>query len=227
MRLARIRGHHIWLTPMTNNSVVIDAGAHRGEFSAEIIRRFGCQCHVVEANPDFAETLSLIAARSITIAALSAADGRATFHLSQNPEGSSLFDGDSSTTTIEVEEISLPMLMKRIGVEEIDLLKLDIEGAEFELIASTPDDVLRRIKQITVEFHDFKPQFRDRGLFETARERLNDLGFVCCNMAFRSHGDVLFLSRERIGLRFWRCVYARWIARYVAKMDMLLAGQNG
>ena len=221
MRLASVRGHHIWPAPLTKDSVVVDAGAHRGEFSVEIIRRFGCQCHLVEANPRLVETLIVARAKSITTAALGARDGRGMLHVSENPEATGLFDAGSATTSVEVETISLATLMQRRGITEIDILKLDIEGAEFDLIASTPDQILQRINQITVEFHDFKPAFRGRGLFENARARLQLMGFDCCNMAFRTHGDVLFLNRARLRLVATQRIYFQFCARWIEKMNQL------
>jgi FkbM family methyltransferase len=203
--------------------VVIDAGAHRGEFSAEIIRRFGCQCHAIEANPEFAKKLGVIGAASVTMAALSADVGHANLHVSVNLEASTLFADAVTRTTIEVETISLSALIQRLGITQIDLLKLDIEGAEFELIGSTPDDTLKRVGQITVEFHDFMPTFCARGLYENARARLSELGFDCCNMAFRTHGDVLFLNRERLGLDRLQSIYARRLARYFEKAKASLS----
>jgi FkbM family methyltransferase len=222
MRLASVRGHHIWPAPLTRDSVVVDAGAHRGEFSAEIIRRFGCQCHLVEANPRLVKTLIVARAESITAAALDARDGRGMLHVSENPEATGLFDAGSASIGVEVETISLATLMQRLGIAMIDILKLDIEGAEFDLIASTPDQILQRINQITVEFHDFKPAFCGRGLFENSRKLLEALGFICCNMAFRTHGDVLFLNRHRLHIELWESLYARWFARYVAKLTKLV-----
>jgi hypothetical protein len=115
--------------------------------------------------------------------------------------------------------------MRRLGITKIDLLKLDIEGAEFDLIAVTPNQILQRISQIAVEFHDFKPAFRNRELFENARDRLIALGFICCNMAFRTNGDVLFLNPGRTGLRLWQSFYARWFGRYDAKLRKFLRCQ--
>jgi FkbM family methyltransferase len=221
MRLASVRGHHIWPAPLTKDSVVVDAGAHHGEFSAEIIRRFGCRCHLVEANPRLVETLIVAHAKSITTAALDARDGRGMLHVSENPEATGLFDAGSATTSVEVETTSLATLMQRLGIINIDILKLDIEGAEFDLIASTPNQILQRINQITVEFHDFKPAFRGRGLFENARARLQSIGFDCCNLAFRTHGDVLFLNRARLQLAAGQRVYFQFCARWIEKMNQL------
>jgi FkbM family methyltransferase len=221
MRLASVRGHHIWPAPLTKDSVVVDAGAHHGEFSAEIIRRFGCRCHLVEANPRLVETLIVAGAESITPAALDARDGRGMLHVSENPEATGLFDAGFATTSVEVETISLATLMQRLDIAKIDILKLDIEGAEFDLIASTPNQILQRIDQIAVEFHDFKPAFRGRGLFENARARLQSMGFDCCNMAFRTHGDVLFLNRTRLRLIARQRIYFQFCARWIEKMSQL------
>jgi FkbM family methyltransferase len=221
MRLASVRGHHIWPAPLTKDSVVVDAGAHRGEFSAEIIRRFGCHCHLVEANPKLVETLIVAGAESITTAALDARDGRGMLHVSENPEATRLFDAGSATIGVEVETISLATLMQRLDIAKIDILKLDIEGAEFDLIASTPNQILQRINQITVEFHDFKPAFRGRRLFENARARLQSMGFDCCNLAFRTHGDVLFLNRTRLRLMTRQRIYFQFCARWIEKMNQL------
>lgn len=123
--------------------------------------------------------------------------------------------------TLEVEVVSLSTLMKRVGATDLALLKLDIEGAEFDVLAATPVEVLRRIAQITVEFHDFMPQFAGRGLFESARTRLAACGFICCPMSVRTHGDVFFLNRELISLTFGQSFYLQHLARYVSKAKLL------
>ena len=38
------------------------------------------------------------------------------------------------------------------------VLKIDVEGAEWESFLATPDDVFRRIDQMVIEFHGFKEQ---------------------------------------------------------------------
>ena len=220
MRLSCIRGHHIWPAPLKRDSIVIDAGAHRGQFSAEIIHRFGSQCHLVEANPTLAAELSVMGARSITKAALSAEDGSAPLYLSENPESSSLAPSPTSPLarrTVEVETITLGSLMERLSARKVDLLKLDVEGAEFGLIETTSQDILRRIDQLTVEFHDFQPRFSGAGLFEKARGRLESIGFICAIMSFRTHGDVLFLNGTSLDIPEISRAYLRSMARFIEK----------
>ena len=218
MSISSLRGHHFWTDHLDEQSVVIDAGAHQGEFSAELARRFGCRCHLIEANPALAGKLVAPPNGSVTRGALGPQDGRAAFQLDANMEASRLSTaGQGILATVEVDVVSLPTLMTRTGATELALLKLDVEGAEFDILATTPVEVLRRIAQITVEFHDFMPGFAGRGLFETARARLATCGFICCPMSVRSHGDVFFLNRARVPLNAWQSGYVQHLARYVSK----------
>jgi len=217
--LARVRGHTIWTKQLVPGSVVVDAGAHQGEFSREMKERFGCVCWPVEANPRLAARLRDDGFANTIPAALGASDGKTCFIFRDNSESSSVIprEMDTLADAVEVATITLPTLMQRAGLAWIDLLKLDIEGAEFDLLESTPDYVLRSIGQITVEFHDFFPEFRGRGLFNRVRERLAALGFACWPMAFRTNGDVLVLNLRSSGLGAFRCwkhaVFGRWVMK--------------
>ena len=218
--LHRIRGHAVWDRSLGPTSIIIDAGAHRGEFSREIHRRFGSRCLLIEANPHLALKLQPPPGGTVIHAALSANDGTARFVFRANPEGGSIsvHSGDAGNETSEIKAVSLATLLREQGISRIDLLKLDIEGAEFPLLEQTPDAILTGIGQITVEFHDFLPEFDGRGLFQAARARLEGLGFVCCLMAFRTHGDVLFLNRQRVGLSSAALTRIAWGGRWVFKL---------
>ena len=61
----------------------------------------------------------------------------------------------SGVGSIEVDGITFQRFMETCGIDQIDLMKLDIEGSEVELLESLPNDVLDRIDQMTVAFHDF------------------------------------------------------------------------
>ncbi len=51
--------------------------------------------------------------------------------------------------------ITFRELRRRAGVDRIDLLKIDIEGAEIGMFDDCTDEELSSIGQITVEFHAF------------------------------------------------------------------------
>jgi FkbM family methyltransferase len=54
---------------------------------------------------------------------------------------------------IEVEGMTIEMILDQAGFTEVDLLKVDVEGAEYKLFAETPDSVLRRCQRIGLEYH--------------------------------------------------------------------------
>ncbi|MEM3373006.1 MAG: FkbM family methyltransferase [Candidatus Anstonellales archaeon] len=55
----------------------------------------------------------------------------------------------------EVDAISLEKVFKLCQIDKIDLLKLDCEGAEYEIILSSSSDTLRKISKIVLEYHRF------------------------------------------------------------------------
>jgi FkbM family methyltransferase len=89
----------------------------------------------------------------------------------------------------EVETISLPDLFAREGVERCSLLKCDIEGAEFDVFAATPPEVLDRIDALAVEVHtsaELPP-----GEVDALRARLAGAGFdVTVEKGWRYQGSM-------------------------------------
>ncbi len=58
----------------------------------------------------------------------------------------------------DVQALAIPTLMRRHGLQSIDLLKVDIEGAEHELFSEASDDWLSVTRCIVVETHErFRP----------------------------------------------------------------------
>ena len=68
---------------------------------------------------------------------------------------------DNEHDCITTPSLSVASLMKRYNIPTIDLLKLDIEGAEKEVL-STADQWIEKVKTIAVEVHDWlKPGCSD------------------------------------------------------------------
>ena len=57
-----------------------------------------------------------------------------------------------SDNSVLVKSETLNSLIERVG--EIDLLKIDIEGAEYDLLEKTDIELLSKAKNIILEFHD-------------------------------------------------------------------------
>jgi hypothetical protein len=103
----------------------------------------------------------------------------------------------SATGSISVPACDLPTFLARHQIPRVDLLKVDIEGAEIELFGAIPDALLRDIPQIALEGHDFLGAVAKADL-KALRRRLESLGFLWIAFSLRSAFDVLCLQRAML-----------------------------
>ena len=149
----------------------------RGDFYRAFAKRFRPGRYVaVEANPALAEKLRSLPGVEVFNRAVAAADGPVRFGLRENPEASRLAE-DADESGVVVAGRTLNSLLAEAGLDRIDLLKVDIEGAELPLILDTPPETLRRIAQITIEYHDFCG-IHTPAQVERMIDRLREVGFT-------------------------------------------------
>jgi FkbM family methyltransferase len=186
----------------------VDFGGNRGAFSQAAEARFGLKpALIVEANPELARKLRENAGWTVENCAVSSRDGVLSFNIAANDEGSSILAlpdqsalGCTAVGTVSVQSRTLESLAAALPPGPIDLLKVDIEGAEVEVLLTSPESVLRRFSQITVEFH-CDPVFGFGGRAEVERviARMRSLGFECLWFDF-TFRDVLFVHHRQLGL---------------------------
>jgi FkbM family methyltransferase len=61
--------------------------------------------------------------------------------------------GERVLRTVEVQTTSLADLLDAHALSRVDLLKMDCEGAEYEILYRTPEPYLDRIREIRMEYH--------------------------------------------------------------------------
>lgn len=74
--------------------------------------------------------------------------------------------------TIDVPVRTFDDLMDEAGFDAVDFLKIDIEGAEYDLLDRAGDDRLRRCRAIGLEWHANRP-------WQDLWKRLESAGFRC------------------------------------------------
>ena len=192
------RGHTFFSSSSLAGGLVIDGGAHRCEFANIMASTYDSR--VVALEPNAALSIDHLHPNiELARAALSNGDSDGLLYLNENPEGSSIISDGSKhiedEVTVLVKFRCLRSLVEEFEIDRIALLKLDIEGAEFEVIRSIDEDLAGRIHQITVEFHPADPkQGLEMARMESAFLHLAEHGFHMCRSSYHGYGDVLFLN---------------------------------
>ncbi len=130
-----------------NAGAVVDLGCHPWDWSAAFIGRK----RVVGADP-FADP---VPGAELFRGIIGPACGSAV--ISQCDGFSSVFTNDSAKGQVEktVQMLSWPRFRQRFNLDQIAVLKINIEGSEWPLLASMGADDFDGIDQIAVSFHDF------------------------------------------------------------------------
>jgi FkbM family methyltransferase len=202
--LVELRGHTFYAPAIGAGSVVVDLGANRGEFSAALAASFGCRCYAVEASPVLYVALPDSPLISKFNCAIAASDGERALYLSDNPEAGStnsrFAEAWGARGRVVVKAVRLDTFLRSQGIEDVDLLKCDIEGSELEVFSSLADETISRVRQFSVEFHDFIDPAQASAVARI-RTRLATLGFfqVTPSMPYGNQ-NVLFLNRARVTL---------------------------
>jgi len=148
-------------------SVVFDCGAYLGDFAAELAQRYQCEVFCFEPMTRHFEQLSKRFANSSRIVCLNygiAANSRAE-QISVEGEASSLFRTKASAEIETVRFVGLDEALKLAGGRKIDLLKLNIEGGEFELLETIlARNLASHFRHIQVQFHQVIPDYHERWL---------------------------------------------------------------
>lgn len=173
LQMLTLRGHTFMPGPLSHRSTVVDLGAHKGEFASQMRGLFGCRVIAVEANPDLANQIRRSPGIEVMECAVTGRDGDATFHIAQNPEASSI-NGEGEPVTVKT--VTLRTLLNSAQVDHVDLLKVDIEGAEVDMFDSLTDEDLRRCDQFSVEWHDFCGLVNENDI-DRVVARLRHVGF--------------------------------------------------
>lgn len=71
--------------------------------------------------------------------------------ISNRGGNSSLINLDDEIQS-KISTITMENLFSLYDIKEVDLMKIDIEGAEFDLIINTPPETLSKIKHLVLEF---------------------------------------------------------------------------
>jgi len=182
-----VEPNYIYKDTFDNSSILIDVGcASDPDLSKHMLNKYGLRAFGVD--PTLKHAFALRALEENTKgrfkhiqAAVTVKDGKITFYETFDKESGSAVSHHSNATneatkSYEVESVSLKTLLARAGVTKVDFLKLDLEGAEYELLKNITAEDLKPFKQLFVEFHHHCTSYSKRDTKATVQS-LCDKGF--------------------------------------------------
>jgi FkbM family methyltransferase len=146
---------------LKNPRNIIDIGGHIGLFSIEKALKYSSSVvWSYEPNKDtfeiFSENVAMNNIKNIKIfdIGVSSKAGKHLFYKDRNPSVSGFYKASSKHTKDIIGTISLEDVFRINKIKYCDLLKIDCEGAEFEILLNTPDHIFKKIGKLLVEYHD-------------------------------------------------------------------------
>lgn len=156
--------NYIFRNWFDSSSTIIDVGCgYEAEFSVSMIARYNLKAFAVDPTKKHAPYLQEIEKKEKgkfkhLALAVAPENGRIIFNESVSHESGSVLTEhvnirQDEIRSYEVECVNLKGLVDKTGLQKIDLLKLDIEGLEYNLLSRVSEDDLKPFRQIFVEFH--------------------------------------------------------------------------
>lgn len=154
------------------DSVVIDIGAYQGEWAKHIWMRYGCRPIVIEPGPRIVG----FEHGEIINKAAGVQDGKQKFG------GAFYYSSSREAGETEYETFDINSLLSKY--DEIALVKINIEGAEYGLLEHIyRSDLMRRIKNLQIQFHLIEAEDSTMR-YEVISELLNETHSVAWEYPF-------------------------------------------
>lgn len=175
----------VWVNELYSNHfkikqdfTIFDIGGHIGTFSMYAAKK-ASKGKVIAFEP-FKESYDLFN-NNMTInkinnvklikKAVSSKEGKAEFFINEENKGSnSLHLKTSKMITVD----TTTLLKETKNFEHIDLLKLDCEGAEFEILMKSPENVIKKFDRMVIEYHPLNKNLNEQTLIKY----LKGLGYL-------------------------------------------------
>lgn len=149
--------------PLDSSSVVFDVGGYEGQWASDIFSMYLCTVHIFEPMSKFAARITTRFMRNphMKVYAYGLAGKNTTAQMAALADGSSIFRQSAQTETTQLRDVM--DVIAELGVERIDLLKLNIEGGEYELLERIIENGFHtKIRDIQVQFHAIAADSEER-----------------------------------------------------------------
>lgn len=205
--------HHFKNAGVVFPVVIIDVGANKGQWFSECRKHFKCSMHLFDADKDNYEDLhdEVIKSREkygsfptpITIALLGEEKGKKVkFYKTQgdNNTGNSIYlENTKYFDNHYVEELETDTLDNLIGdkYDKIDLLKIDVQGAELNVLSGAKEKVLPKCDLILMEV-SFLEYNKGAPLVKDVINFMDELGYQAIDIIGKNYFAYDFIQADML-----------------------------
>jgi FkbM family methyltransferase len=154
---------------LTPESIVFDTGGYKGEWSEVIARTYDPHIFIFEPVGEFALDLMRKLSGNKKIRVLEYGLGPRTelTRIYRNGSASSLYRTSPAIEKVHIRDIPTAVCevlnVESVGYARVDLVCINIEGAEYDLLQAIFDSGLaHRFREIMIQFHPLFPDSYDR-----------------------------------------------------------------
>lgn len=169
---------------LNSGSVVVDIGGYTGAWSAKINDIYSPRLFVLEPVGQFLTVLKEKFSGHPNVKVCGYGLGAAgSYDIYVQGDGSSMFTGSDTGTKETITIKSIDAFIAETGIDRIDLLQMNIEGAEYDLMDMLLEHpLLKRINRMQIQYHLTVDNFEQRRA--RIRERLADTHLQTFNYPF-------------------------------------------
>jgi FkbM family methyltransferase len=146
-----------------SHSVVVDVGAFTGSWAQHMVERYDPVIYAFEPNPKSFEQLEQKAANNPKLQPMpyGLGDEDLSVDFTLNGLGSSMCDdrrSHSNISRVKVDIAAIDRVWNDLKLGHVDLMKINIEGAEFPLLDKMiKKDLLKCVDCFLIQFHEWHP----------------------------------------------------------------------
>jgi len=161
--------------------VFVDVGAHVGKYTVKVARQMADKGRVVSIEPDpgnFSALKTNIELNKLTnVHAFNVACWNKSEELSlyQSPSGSTVISSVKEKVSnhfVKVKGVKLDDILENLGIDDVNLIKIDVEGAEEEVIQGARG-IITKSQHLKVLFEAWNKEY-----FEKCKRVLEECGMT-------------------------------------------------
>jgi FkbM family methyltransferase len=141
---------------LSDDSVVFDIGGYTGQWASDIYSKYRCHIYVFEAIPEYAETIRMRFNKNdkIKVYSFGLSNRDQNIRVKVDRDASSIYKNGS--VMIDAQMVNAVEFIRCNDFHKIDLMKINIEGGEYDLLdALIENGLISIIDNIQIQFHDF------------------------------------------------------------------------